>query len=91
MAPKLNPPKKQTLKQAIKQVRNPKRSARVRGGRNPHDGDENYNWFTLKELQAMFGTAGAQMIADDESGPARMRVELNVLEYGLPLDVDDDN
>ena len=87
MAPKRNPPKKHYTKNG----RNPKRSAtRVRGGRNPHDGDENYNWFTLKELQGMFGKH-AQAIADDATGPARMRVKENVLEYGIPLDVDDDN
>ena len=88
MAPKRNPPKKHYTKNG----RNPKRSAtRVRGGRNHHDGDENYNWYTLKELQGMFGKANAQLIADDVTGPARMNAELGVLEYGIPLDVDDDN
>ena len=88
MAPKRNPPKKHYTKKG----RNPKRPAtRVRGGRDPHDGDETYNWFTLKELQGMFGIANAEQIADDETGPARMRVEEDVLEYGIPLDVDDDN
>ena len=91
MAPKLNPPKKHYTKFVTKKGRYPKRPAtRVRGGRDPHDGDENYNWFTLKELQGMFGTANAQLIADDLIGPARMRVEEDVLEYGIPLHVDDD-
>ena len=88
MAPKLNPPKKHCTKKG----RNPKRSAtRVRGGRDPHDGDENYNWYTLRELQNMYGLGGALRIADDEDVPARKRVEQDELEYGILLDVDDDN
>ena len=87
MAPKRNPPKKHYTKNG----RNPKKSAtRVRGGRDPHDGDENYNWFTLKELQKMLGRRGAQTIANDEHVPARKNAEQDELEYGIPLDVDDD-
>ena len=62
-----------------------KRQCRVRPGIDPNDCDENYYWFTAKELANMYGRAHAFLVAGNENVPSRVReckCTLS-LEYGI--------
>ena len=58
-------------------------SLRVRGGREPNDCDENYEWFTFKELTNMYGRIHAFFVHGNENIPTRVRKCVDVLEYGI--------
>ena len=56
---------------------------RVRGGADPNDCDENYDWFTCNELKNKYGRHGAFLIHGNENIPTRIRECVDVLEYGM--------
>ena len=60
-----------------------KRLCRVRGGADPNDCDENYDWFTFNELKNKYGRRGAFLIHGNENIPTRVRECVDVLEYGI--------
>ena len=56
---------------------------RVRGGADPNDCDENYDWFTFNELREKYGLHGAFLIHGNENIPMRVRECADELEYGI--------
>ena len=56
---------------------------RVRGGADPNDCDENYDWFTFNELKNKYGGHGAFLIHGNENIPTRIRECVDELEYGV--------
>ena len=73
-----------------------KRSCRVRGGIDPNDSDENYEWFTFDELTNMYGSEHAFLVHGCQHIPTRVSLQSptilrkcavsqcdDVLEYGI--------
>ena len=55
----------------------------MRGGADPNDCDENYDWFTFNELKQKYGRHGAFLIHGTENIPMRVRECTDELEYGI--------
>ena len=60
-----------------------KRPCRVRGGFDPNDCDDNYEWFTFTELTNRYGRIHAFLLHGNELVPTRLRECVDELEYGI--------